>query len=263
MARCEWLLVECRGCQRLFRRDERYERCPDCGSERQCRAPASSMGGPYCVAHGGTNMRNKWKGTHTGAPLVTGKQSKSLIPRMASKYLEQTNDSMYMLNKKSIDLIDARILELLDRTDSESSPERMERIVNLWREFRATVPNIVGFINQDKQASKAFYSLEAEIEAAFHDYAAWRQIFEALELRRKHTESEMKILKDMKALMTAEEGMELASQLFAAILKVLKDEPKGQTYIHLIRIEFERITGAGDISETSPGREEIIDIDTG
>jgi hypothetical protein len=192
--------------------------------------------------------------------MVTGKNSRAMIPQMASKYMEQTKDSMYILNKKSIDLLDARIVDLLDRTDSESSPERMERIAKYWNEFKSRVPGLAYDVANDKEAYKAYLALDAEVEAAFHDYAAWRQIFEALELRRKHTESEMKILKDMKALMTAEDGMELVSQLFAAIMKVLKDEPKGHHLINLIRLEFDRITGATDIGETEARSGEVVDI---
>jgi len=192
--------------------------------------------------------------------MVTGKNSRSLIPRMASKYMEQTRDSMYILNKKSIDLVDARVVDLLERTDSEASPERVARIIKYWKELNEAVPGLKYDVVDDQQAYKAYVALDNEIDAAFHDYAAWKQIFEALELRRRHTESEMKILKDMKALMTAEDGMELVAQLFAAIMKVLRDEPKGPDYIHLIRIEFDRITGAAVVGETETGSGEVVDI---
>jgi hypothetical protein len=192
--------------------------------------------------------------------MVTGKNSKSLIPRMASKYMEQTNDSMYILNKKSIDLLDARVIDLLDRTDAESSPERVARIIKYWKNLNDAVPGLKFDVVNDKEAYKAYLALDAEVEAAFHDYAAWKQLMEVLEVRRKHTESETKILKELKAMMTAEDGMELVSQLFAAIMKVLRDEPKGHDYIHLIRLEFERITGAANVGETQAGSGEVVDI---
>lgn len=259
MEKCRKLLDECRKCDRFFRRDERYRNCPDCGESRQCRS-YPNRGGIYCNEHGGTNYNLRHRGRGMGAPVKTGSQSRSMITKMASKYLEQTKSTPYMMNRKSIDLLDARVMDLLDRTDSESSPERMKRIIGLWQDFKAAVPGLKNFVRADDKATKAFDALEAEMEAAYHDYAAWSQIFEALELRRKHTESEVKILKDMRALMTAEEGMELAAQLFAAIIKVLRDVPHGQDYIFLIKLEFERITGAGDISEVRTGSGEIIDL---
>lgn len=259
MKQCEFLLSFCRKCDKQYRKDERYLQCIECGEERQCGNKAVT-GSNFCFRHGAPNQKAKFSGMYVGRPMVTGKNSRSLIPKMASKYMEQTKDSMYILNKKSIDLLDARVVDLLDRTDSESSPERMERIVNLWKKLNVAVPGLRYDVSNDKEAYKAYNALDDEIELAFNDYAAWKQIFEALELRRKHTESEMKILKDMKALMTAEDGMELVSQLFAAIMKVLKDEPKGHHLINLIRLEFDRITGATTVGKDEAGSGEIVDI---
>jgi hypothetical protein len=259
MKQCEFLLDICRNCKKSYRRDERYLTCIECGEDRQCGFKAST-GSRFCYRHGAPNQKAKFSGMYVGRPMVTGKQSRSLIPRMASKYMEQTKDSMYILNKKSIDLLDARIIDLLDRTDAEASPERIERIAKYWKELNLAVPGLKYDVSDDKAAYRAYTLLDDEIEAAYHDYAAWKQIFEALELRRKHTESEMKILKDMKTLMTAEDGMELVAQLFAAIMKVLKDEPKGHHLINLIRIEFDRITGATTVGETETRSGEVVDI---
>jgi len=258
MAICEELVFKCRECKYLFRRDERYLNCPDCGADRTC-GKYAIKGSVVCRHHGGPSIKRKYGGRH-GLSMKTGKQSKSLIPRMASKYLEMGENAMYVLGRKSIDLLDQRILDLLERTDAESSPERMERIIRYWKALNDAVPGLKYDVSNDKEALRAYNMLDDEMQAAFHDYESWKQIFEALELRRKHTESEVKILEKLKAMMTAEDGMELVSQLFAAVMKVLKNEPKGHHLVQLIRIEFEGITGATTGGEVSTGGEEIIDL---
>ena len=194
--------------------------------------------------------------------IKTGSQSKSMIAKMASKYIDQKKNAFYLLNKNAIDLIDGRIVDLMERIDLEASPDRVKRIIRLWGEFKAAFPGLRSYFASSPDADRAYSSLNAEMEAAYHDYNGWTQIFNALELRRKHTESEIKILKDLKVLMTAEDGMELAAQLFAAVVETLRNEPKGQSYIQLIRLKFERLTGAGDFEPDEAGGTEIIDLDT-
>jgi hypothetical protein len=192
--------------------------------------------------------------------MKTGSQSKFMIPKMASKYIEQSKDSRHLLNRESVDLVNARIIDLMERIDAESSPDRMQRIVNLWKKVNKAIPDLKYSVADDKAAYHAYRELDEEMEAAYHDYAAWKQIFEALDFKRKLNETDMKILKDMKALMTAEDGMELVAQIFAAVMDVLKDEPNGHHLITLIRLKFEAITGAAVDREAQTGGAKIIDL---
>ena len=68
-------------------------------------------------------------------------------------------------------------------------------------------------------------ALDAEFEKAYHDYAAWKQMFEALALDSKMVESEVKIVKEIKAIITAEDAYELSAKLLAAVMRVV-DDPK-------------------------------------
>src|SRR3990167_5142260 len=55
---------------------------------------------------------------------------------------------------------------------------------------------------------------------------AWQQMFDALALHSKMTESEVKIMKDMRMIMTAEDAYELVAKVMAVLLQVLRDDPK-------------------------------------
>jgi hypothetical protein len=83
-------------------------------------------------------------------------------------------------------------------------------------------------------------SLDKEFEKVYHDYAAWQQVFGALDLRGKMVERELKVLKEIKAIMTAEDGYELATKLLAAVMRVVGDDPHKMKQV---QYEFTRIIG--------------------
>jgi hypothetical protein len=83
-------------------------------------------------------------------------------------------------------------------------------------------------------------------EKVYHDYKAWTQMFEALDYRRKMVESEVKVLKEIKAIITIEDARDLQVKLLAAMMRVLQDDPKK---LKQVQYEFARITG--DISDNA------------
>lgn len=184
------------------------------------------------------------------------------MANLASKYIEIRKSGPYQTNKASVDVLDARITALLARIDQNESPERLENMVKAWEGIKKAVPGMKIWLKDKPAGLKAFNALEDEAEKAYHDYESWRQIMQVFDLRRKVTKDEMSILKDMQALISAEDAMELAGQLLAAVLLVCESEPNGSRLIKTIHSEFARILGEPYLESSGRREPEIIDLDT-
>lgn len=168
--------------------------------------------------------------------MTDGKKSSFPLTRLAAKYNEMQNNGRYLSNKNAMQIIWMRIQELAKRIDLNHAPERMSTIQKMWKSYREKLDS-----KNDLEAGLIAIKIDAEFEAAYHDYASWQQMFQALELHSKMTESEVKILKDMRALMTAEDAYELTAKVMAVMLKVLKDDPR-----KLREAQFELAALVGD-----------------
>lgn len=141
-----------------------------------------------------------------------------------------------------MEIIRTRVQQLADRIDLNEDPMRLSKLMKLWSEYgdaRRT--------GDELEARKISILISAEFEAAYHDYASWQQMFEALDLDRKMVESEVKIAKEMKAILTAEDAYELAAKLLASIIEaassiILDDATRGK-FLKRIQYEFARLVG--------------------
>jgi phage shock protein A len=194
---------------------------------------------------------------------VTGEHSRFQISRLAAKYIELKEDGRFLSNRHSMAIIRQRVQQLAERIDLNEAPDRLERIMKLWREYR----EVGGGSGDGPDAIKIRFQLEAAFESAFHDYAAWQQMFDALELDRKMVESEVKIAKDLKAILTAEDAYELAAKLLGSIIEaagsiIIDDTIRGRL-LKRIEYEFAKLIGDRSSREVDPGfggsGREIID----
>lgn len=168
--------------------------------------------------------------------MITGKGSSSQLVQIASKYNEIKNDGRILSNRKAMDILWHRVEQLAERIDLNEAPERMAKIKSMWEDFRS-----LGIQGKEVEALVIAKAIDAEFEAAYHDYMAWRQMIDILEVHAKMTESEVKIMKDMRALMTAEDAYELVAKVMAVLLRVLQDDPKK---LKEARYELEIIIGS-------------------
>lgn len=245
--KCAHLLHNCPNCKRHFRNHELLEWCPDCQTDLHCNA-YPVYGSKFCMQHGGPVPSRGFYGI--GRAIVTGADSKFPISQLANKYLQLTTDGRYLSNFESIEIIRNRIMQLAQRIDLNEAPDRLQRIQELWTEYRRWQPG-------ELEAKKLAYQLDAEFEAAFHDYAAWQQMFEALELDRKMVESQVKIAKDLKAILTAEDAYSLAAKLLAAIIEaastLIVDDETRSRFLKRIQYEFARLVGDRRSDQDSDG----------
>lgn len=169
--------------------------------------------------------------------MTTGAKSSIQLTRLAAKYNEIQSNGRILSNRNAMEIIWARVQQLAERIDLNDAPERMETIKDLWTSFRS-----LSSIGLEAEANVTARKIDAEFEKAYHDYMAWRQMFQALELHSKMTESEVKIMKDLHAIMTAEDAYELVAKVMAVFLKVLQDDPKK---LKEAQYELGRLVGEG------------------
>lgn len=197
---------------------------------------------------------------------MTGEGSQFPISQLAAKYRELTTDGKFLSNRQSMQIIGARVEQLAQRIDLNEAPERLKRLLLLWQDFKINYKS-----DSLLEARKSMNLIDAEFEAAYHDYAAWEQMFEALDLHRKMVESEVKIAKDMKSILTAEDAYALAAKLLAAIIEaagnIIFDNDVRAKFLKRVQYEFARLIGDRDFRESPerPGGSsgEIIDTVAG
>jgi len=233
---CDELLKTCRRCGKRFPSGWEGEECDECGESRKC-GNMAVVGYTKCTAHGGPVPSRNFYGV--GAGPSTGARSKFPITRLASKYMEVQNEGRLLSNRHSIEILRERIRQLAERIDTNEAPERLERLAYLWKRYNEAVQ-----AGSESDAHIRRNDLDAEFTSAYHDYAAWKQMFEALELDSKLVQGEVKILKDIRAIITAEDAYELTAKLLAAVMRVINDDPKKMKQV---QYEFARIIG--DVSD--------------
>lgn len=187
---------------------------------------------------------------------MTGENGQFALTRLASTYLKQTSDGRVLSNRAGIEVMDKRIMQLLDRLENGEYPDQLATLRELWVKYCALGDTLEG-IKVKKQLDRHF-------EAIYHDYMATAEIRESLALRTKMVETEGKILKDMHAILTAEDAYKLVAKLQAAIIASIQQEPEipdrvKSHFLKRIEYEFTRIIGEGSNQGTDRGFGEVID----
>lgn len=227
--KCSGVINKCRDCKEWNK--EKKEVCPKCGADMKCQADAVT-GWKWCKQHGGPNPKNNFYGKMA---MTNGKGSQFPIMRLAAKYAEMQKNGLVMSNRAAVDVLDHRIKQLLERIDVNEAPERINKLYGLWTELKKY--EIEG---KNVEVIVTKKEIDAEFEKAYHDYMAWKQVFEALDIRGKMMERELKLVQAMKGLMTAEDGYELVAKVMGAMMRVVGDDPQK---LRQMQYEFAKLTG--------------------
>lgn len=158
---------------------------------------------------------------------------------VARKYQLILKNGVVMSNRHSVDLIDQRVLQLLERLEKDETPDRLSALYALFQDVKAAKGR------NEAAMYAALSALDMEFERVYHDYEAWKQIVEILEMRRKLIDSEIKVVKDLKAILTAEQAYNLVAKLQAAVLRHVRD-PKT---LRRINYDFSRLIGEHNLNQ--------------
>ena len=179
--------------------------------------------------------------------MTTGVGSSFPLTRLAAKYNEMKTDGRILSNRHSIAIIRHRVEQLIERIDMNDAPDRLNKLQKLWNKMR----ELEGLGNT-LEATLVKKEIDLQFEAAREDYAAWEQMFSALDLDRKMVDSEVKIAKEIQAILTAEDAYELVAKLLASVIQVVNDPNQ----LKRIQYEFTRIVG-----DTPVGKDGSIEVE--
>jgi uncharacterized protein YjcR len=179
--------------------------------------------------------------------MTTGAGSSFPLTRLASKYNEMKKDGRILSNRHSITIIDHRIMQLVERIDANDAPDRLNKLQKLWNEMRDFEMR-----GNEVEATLIKKAIDVQFEKAREDFLSWDQMVNILDARRKMVDSEVKVAKDIQAILTAEDAYELVAKLLASVIQVVNDPNQ----LKRIQYEFTRIIG-----DTPVGKDEPIDVE--
>jgi hypothetical protein len=166
-----------------------------------------------CRLHGGKSLSGMQAPSYK-----TGRYSKVLPARLASRYQEALSDGALLELREEISLVDARLADLISRVDSGESGEVWRLLRTMFAEFSKA--RSAGKI---PEMTQALADIEALIVRGLADYSAWQDISQALEQRRKLVESERKRLVEMQQMITTEQAMILMAAIVDTIRRHVSD----------------------------------------
>lgn len=161
-----------------------------------------------CRLHGGKSLSGI-----AHPKFKHGRRSKSIPARLMGSYSEALTDPQLLELGDEVALIDARLNDMLTRVEQGDSPD-------LWHQLRATYKDLhkAIFVEVDQtQMIAALNVMERLINRGIADWAAWQEIQNTIEQRRRLVESERKRLDQMEQLVTVSEMMVLASALLSSV----------------------------------------------
>jgi hypothetical protein len=248
--RCPKWVSKCRKCGLKFTRanhNRRVNPCPNCGQDRTCGGPVT-RGFRFCWIHGGSTP------SHI-RPEELERVSKFPLVRLSERYLSAMGDGRLISNRATMEVVQARLAQLAERIDLNQAPDRLKNLQELWSELRRLEAR-----GKDAEATTVKFAIDEEFERAYHDYAAWQEMYQAIDLHRKLVEGELKVFKEKRAILTAEDARELIGKLLAIITEEVKD----QATLRAIQYKFVRLIGdqPGEARHRARPESEAEDVDS-
>lgn len=238
---CQAFVHNCRKCKKWYQDWDKTNPCSECGEDRHCTLPAVE-GYRWCDRHGGPAPHRGFFGLGRG--IVSGSNSGFPLFRLAEKYNEARKNGSLMSNRAVLEVLQERLVQLLDRIDRSDAPDRLQSLHELWEEY-----NVHLATGNHVEAAQAKVKINLAFDAVFHDYAAWEQALKVIDLHRKTAETEVKIFEKIHAVLTAEKAYELVAGLAAIVMRIFPEDPK-----RLKQVQYEFTQMIGEKPDNAPER---------
>jgi hypothetical protein len=182
------------------------------------------MANGRCRMHGGNAARGLAAGN-----FRTGRRSKYLPQRLLPQYEQALRDPDLLALREDIALVDARLADVLQRVDTGESGQ-------IWRDLRQAFDEFVDARRSGDLPSMrvALERIEQLITRGSSDAAAWRDVAELLEQRRRLVESERRRLVESQQMLTVERAM----VLLAAVVDIIRRHVTDRTALAAISAEL-------------------------
>lgn len=185
-----------------------------------------------CYMHGGKRQ------TGQASPNYKhGKYSKYLPTRMVARYDAARKDPELTEVRHELALVDSRLADLLTRVDTGESGAMwatLKRVYGEFQRYRA--------MNDVRRLAGKMSEMELIIEQATTDAAAWHEIGEQIELRRKLCETETRRSLALQQYLSSERAMLMMGVILEIIARYVTDHK----ILELIAHELQRIGATPD-----------------
>ena len=217
--------------------DERQCHATSQRSHERCREWAM-RGKQVCYYHGGKNL------TGTALPQTRrGKYSKELPAELLERYHEAINDPDLLSMRNEIGLLDTRLSQLIKRVGNGESAKAWDGINEAFGALQVAIR-----LNDAQLLQKSLIQLERLVVRGGSDYAAWHDIDQLLDSRRRLVESEQKYLISQNQVITSEQAMVFVRALTTAV----KEHVTDPGVLDAIQREFVRLTAIPDRNQLIP-----------
>jgi hypothetical protein len=179
--------------------------------------------------HGGKSLAGSASPT-----WIDGRHSKILPKRLIDDYLAARDDPDKLALEDELALIDTRINDLLSRVDTGESGQ-------LWTDLHKVVRDLeVAQRAHDTAAvAAAANTLIVLVEHGHGDAAAWRDVTDLIERRRRLVDSERKRLVEAQQMISVDQAMALMGLLVESVRQHVRDDGA----LRAVAAEFARLTG--------------------
>jgi hypothetical protein len=150
---------------------------------------------------------------------VHGHYSTFLPSRLVAHYQAAVHDPELLELRRDIALTEARIIDLLQRVDTGESGAIWRQVQAAMRRFRREQAK-----GNIEAMQHALGQVDRLITQGAADYAAWHEVGELLEQRRRLVDSETRRLAASHDILTSEQAMVLLAQVVAAIQRHITDK---------------------------------------
>ncbi len=162
-----------------------------------------------CRLHGGK--------TPNGAALPqfkNGKHSKYMPTRLLERYRDGVADPELLSLRSDIALTDARLSDVLERVDTGESGDAWKQAKEAYKVMTSGKPG-------DEGIGKLL--LWQIIDKGLADYAAWHEVGDLLEQRRRIVESEQKRLVAAQQMISTEQAMSFVTAIVDSVRRNVQD----------------------------------------
>lgn len=214
---------------------------PICGAKKRDGKPCSQlriMPNGRCRQHGGATPSGP-----ASPHYKDGRYSRVLPTRMAADYQAAQADPDLLSVRNDIALIDARLADVLARVDTGEAGALWTAARDAYKVFTENAADLV-------KAKAALSELGDILLRGQGDWAAWREIGDLLEQRRRAVESESKRERELDQAIPVARVL----LLFGALGGIIATHVKDTDARNSIQAEFSRLIDGGIQQASITGR---------
>ena len=192
----------------------------------RCKQPALLSG--RCRWHGGKSLKG-----FASATFKTGLRSKYMPQGLGRRFSAAMRDPELLRLEKDVGLVEARLLELIQRVDKSGAAQLWANVQGAFAEFQEALHG-----GDKATVSVALNELGDRINRGAADWQTWGEIMQVIEQRRKLIDSIRKHEVQSAEIVTLTE----AQVLFSGMAHLVREHVKDKQALRAIAEGFAKLT---------------------